>query len=176
MSAELNPALLPGVRASIPVESPQTGGRVRVPARAADTGSPSGPSFADVLKEATGGASGAGAGGAGAGGAGAGGAGTDKAGASGPGAGPAGAGAPLNFSKHALQRVQRRGIPLDPATLSRLREGVGRAAGKGSRDSIVLVDGTAFVVAVPSRTVVTAVGSEHMREHVFTNIDSAVIA
>jgi flagellar operon protein len=72
--------------------------------------------------------------------------------------------------------VQRRGITLDPTTLGRLREGVGRAAGKGSRDSLVLVDGTAFVVSVPNRTVITAVGSEHMREHVFTNIDSAVIA
>jgi len=83
---------------------------------------------------------------------------------------------PLHFSKHALERVQRRGIPLDPSTLGRLHEGVGRAAGKGSRDSLVLVDGTAFVVSVPNRTVITAVGSEHMREHIFTNIDSAVIA
>ena len=86
------------------------------------------------------------------------------------------AGEPLRFSKHALERVQRRGIALDPSTLGRLHEGVGRAAGKGSRDSLVLVDGTAFVVSVPNRTVITAVGSEHMREHIFTNIDSAVIA
>jgi flagellar operon protein len=84
--------------------------------------------------------------------------------------------APLRFSKHAIERAQRRGIPLDPSTLSRLQEGVGRIAGKGSRDSLVLVDGNAFVVSVPNRTVITAVGSEHMREHVFTNIDSAVIA
>jgi flagellar operon protein len=82
----------------------------------------------------------------------------------------------LRFSRHALERVQRRGIDLTPATMTRLQDGVGRAAGKGSRDSVVLVDGTAFVVAVGSRTVVTAVGAEHMREHVFTNIDSAVIA
>jgi flagellar operon protein len=83
---------------------------------------------------------------------------------------------PLHFSRHALQRVQRRGIELDPSTLTRLHEGVGRAASKGSRDSVVLVDGTAFVVSVGNRTVVTAVGAQHMREHVFTNIDSAVIA
>ncbi len=84
--------------------------------------------------------------------------------------------APLHFSRHALERVQRRGIELDPKTVNRLQDGVGRAAGKGSRDSVVLVDGTAFVVSVASRTVITAVGAEHMREHVFTNIDSAVIA
>jgi flagellar operon protein len=83
---------------------------------------------------------------------------------------------PLRFSRHALERVQRRGIELNPTTLNRLQDGVHRAATKGSRDSVVLVDGTAFVVAVGSRTVVTAVGAEHMREHVFTNIDSAVIA
>ena len=82
----------------------------------------------------------------------------------------------LQFSKHALARIQRRGIELDPATLGRLSQGVGRAAGKGSRDSLVLVDGTAFVVSVSNRTVITAVGAEHMKDNVFTNIDSAVIA
>ncbi len=152
MSVELNPALLPpGV-----LGSPQTGS-VRG-GQAADTGNSSGPSFADVLKEAGAGVSSVGAGAAGAGTTGAGGA------------------EPLRFSKHARERVQRRGIALDPTTVGRLQEGVGRAAGKGSRDSLVLVDGTAFVVSVPNRTVITAVGSEHMHEHIFTNIDSAVIA
>lgn len=88
----------------------------------------------------------------------------------------AGESAELHFSRHALERVQRRGIPLDSATLGRLSNGVDRAAGKGSRDSLVLVDGTAFVVSVNNRTVITAVGSEHMKDNVFTNIDSAVIA
>jgi flagellar operon protein len=83
---------------------------------------------------------------------------------------------PLQFSRHALARVQRRGIELDTTTLGRLSEGVTRAANKGSRDSLVLVDGTAFVVSVSNRTVITAVGSEHMKDNVFTNIDSAVIA
>jgi len=82
----------------------------------------------------------------------------------------------LSFSKHALARVERRGIELDQGTLGRLSQGVQRAASKGSRDSLVLVDGTAFVVSVSNRTVITAVGSEHMKDNVFTNIDSAVIA
>lgn len=82
----------------------------------------------------------------------------------------------LRFSKHALERLERRGIELDPATMQRLDEGVARAAGKGSRDSLVLVDGTAFVVSVRNNTVITAVGTEHMKDNVFTNIDSAVIA
>jgi flagellar operon protein len=83
---------------------------------------------------------------------------------------------PLKFSGHALQRIERRGINLDPQTMARLNGGVSRAAAKGSRDSLVLVDDTAFVVSVPNRTVITAVDREHMKEQVFTNIDSAVIA
>jgi flagellar operon protein len=84
-------------------------------------------------------------------------------------------GAP-QFSRHALQRLQQRGIQLDQPTLGRLTDGVQRAAGKGSRDSVVFVDGTAYVVSVTNNTVITAVGSEHMHQQVFTNIDSAVIA
>lgn len=82
----------------------------------------------------------------------------------------------VTFSKHAAQRLERRGIPMDPPTLQRLDDGVRRAAGKGSREAVVLVDQTAFVVSVTSRTVVTAVDRQHMKDHVFTNIDSAVIA
>lgn len=160
MSVELNPALLGG-RAPMPIPSAPPSRPTGHPASidggrtAVESGPASGPSFADVLKDATG-----------------------RTAAPKSTSGPAAAGGaePLRFSKHALERVQRRGIALDPTTLGRLREGVGRAAGKGSRDSLVLVDGTAFVVSVNNRTVVTAVGSEHMREHVFTNIDSAVIA
>jgi flagellar operon protein len=83
---------------------------------------------------------------------------------------------PPRFSRHALDRLQQRGIDLSQPTLDRLSGGVARAAGKGARDSVVFVDGTAFVVSIKNNTVITAVGSEHMREHVFTNIDSAVIA
>jgi flagellar operon protein len=85
-------------------------------------------------------------------------------------------GRPLTFSGHALDRIQRRGIDVGQAELARLQDGVARAAAKGGRESLVLVDGTAFVVSVPNRTVITAVDREHMREQVFTNIDSAVIA
>ena len=37
-------------------------------------------------------------------------------------------------------------------------------------------DGNAFVVSVKNRTVITAVDAQSMREQVFTNIDSAVLA
>lgn len=82
----------------------------------------------------------------------------------------------VEFSGHALQRIERRNIDIGPQTLLRLQEGVARAEAKGARSSVVLVDGTAFVVSVQNKTVITAVDPAHMRDHVFTNIDSAVIA
>jgi flagellar operon protein len=75
---------------------------------------------------------------------------------------------PVQFSKHAVQRLERRSLTVDNAVMQRLQDGVDRAAGKGARDAVVLVDETAFVV--------TAVGKDQMKDHVFTNIDSAVIA
>ena len=82
----------------------------------------------------------------------------------------------VQFSNHAVQRLERRGIAVEPGTLQRLDDAVGRADAKGARDAVVFVDGTAFVVSVRNKTVITAVDRDHMRDHVFTNIDSAVIA
>ena len=81
----------------------------------------------------------------------------------------------VKFSGHALQRIERRGIDTSAPTLARLDGAVQRAAAKGARESVVLVDGTAFVVSVRNKTVITAVDAQSMRDHVFTNIDSAVI-
>jgi flagellar operon protein len=80
------------------------------------------------------------------------------------------------FSKHALDRLARRGIDMNSQTLGRLTQGIQRAADKGARNSVVFVDGTAFVASVKNNTVITAVTPEAMSSHVFTNIDSAVIA
>jgi flagellar operon protein len=82
---------------------------------------------------------------------------------------------PLRFSKHATERLEQRQIMLTPADVTRLTQAVNSAASKGARDSLILLNRTAYVVNVPNRTVITAVDEEHMRENVFTNIDSAVI-
>jgi flagellar operon protein len=82
----------------------------------------------------------------------------------------------VQLSGHAKARIERRGIELGPDTLARLQHGVNRAASKGSRESVVFVDDVAFVVSVKARTVITAVDRASMRDHVFTNIDSAVIS
>jgi len=80
----------------------------------------------------------------------------------------------LRLSQHARQRLAMDG-GLDAARARQLEEAVDRAAARGARESLVLVDDTAYVVSVANRTVITVVDEARMREDIFTNIDSAVI-
>ncbi len=83
----------------------------------------------------------------------------------------------LSLSRHAARRVERRELRLDPARVARLESAVRRAAEKGARQSVVLLDELAFVVDVRGRTVVTAMNHRiGGGERVFTNVDSVVIA
>ena len=81
----------------------------------------------------------------------------------------------LTFSKHLDDRLQRRQLQLPTEKLSRLENAVSRAAGKGATDSVVFLDELALIVNVPSRTVITAMETDKMKEGVFTNIDSVVL-
>jgi flagellar operon protein len=74
-----------------------------------------------------------------------------------------------------VQRLSQRQIQITPEMQTRLEGAVDRLAGKGGRDSVVLMDGNAFLVSVTNRTVITAVDRTAMRDQVFTNIDSAVL-
>jgi flagellar operon protein len=82
----------------------------------------------------------------------------------------------LKFSAHAQTRILSRQIQLGPAEMERVQNAVQKAAGKGSKESLVLLDQTALVVSVPNRTVITVVDKDNLKQNVFTNIDSAVIA
>ena len=86
------------------------------------------------------------------------------------------AGNGIQFSRHAQKRVDRRDLDLDASKLGRLNSAIDRAAEKGARNSVVMLDDLAVVVDVRERTVVTAMNAEAGRERVFTNIDSVVIA
>ena len=83
---------------------------------------------------------------------------------------------PLAFSGHAVKRIEQRGLQLDGDRMRRLEQAVDRAEAKGSRDSLILLDELALVVSVQNHTVVTALDEASRKEHVFTNIDSVVIA
>ena len=81
----------------------------------------------------------------------------------------------LKVSGHAQTRMASRNIELSKADWDRVVGGVQKAEAKGSKESLVMVDDVALVVSVKNRTVITAVDKEHLKENVFTNIDSAVI-
>ena len=85
-------------------------------------------------------------------------------------------GSSIKWSAHAQARLQQRGIQLSDAQHIRLETAVDKAAAKGAKDSLVLLDDNALVVSAQNRTVITALGIHQARENVFTNIDSAVIA
>jgi len=85
-------------------------------------------------------------------------------------------GGAIHLSRHAQKRVDRRDLDLDPARLQRLDSAISRAAEKGARNSVVMIDELAVVVDVRGRTVITAMEHEGEGPRVFTNIDSVVIA
>jgi flagellar operon protein len=82
----------------------------------------------------------------------------------------------VQMSEHALRRVEQRQIPLDREQLDRLSKAMDTLSQRGSRQSLVMLDQVAYVVHVPTHTVVTAVEPNQSKERVFTQIDSVVIA
>lgn len=81
----------------------------------------------------------------------------------------------LKFSKHANARLDSRQIQLNDEQLVRLSDGVDKAKAKGIKESLVLMDNIALVVNVENNTVVTALDQNEAKDHVFTNIDGAVV-
>lgn len=81
----------------------------------------------------------------------------------------------LRFSKHAQGRLNDRHIKLSDEQNERLESGVLKANEKGIRESLVILDSLAFIVNVPSKTVVTAMDQSESESNIFTNIDGAVI-
>jgi len=82
----------------------------------------------------------------------------------------------VKFSKHAVDRMNNRGIQFSPNQMQRIEQAVSQVEAKGGKDSLVMIDDTALVVSVKNETVVTVVDKAQLKNNVFTNIDSAVIA
>jgi len=81
----------------------------------------------------------------------------------------------LKFSKHANDRLLSRDIQLDQNQMMRLTKGVESARMKGVKESLMLMDNLALVVNIENSTVITALDKNDSKEHVFTNIDGAVL-
>lgn len=81
----------------------------------------------------------------------------------------------LKISHHAAKRLEQRGIELQGDQLMQIQSAVDKAAAKGSKESLILLENMALIVNIPNRTVVTAMDGKAMKDNVFTQIDSAVI-
>ncbi|MEI7578203.1 MAG: TIGR02530 family flagellar biosynthesis protein [Armatimonadota bacterium] len=81
----------------------------------------------------------------------------------------------LKLSGHAQTRLQSRNIELDQNAWDRVMSGVEKAAAKGAKESLVMVDDVALVVSIKNKTVITAVDKSTLKDNVFTNIDSAIV-
>lgn len=90
-------------------------------------------------------------------------------------ASPAASSQSLRFSNHAMQRLQSRNITLSNDDVDRMNAMADKAAAKGSKQSLFLMNDVAMVVSITNRTVITAVDQDSMKDNVFTNIDSAAI-
>ncbi len=82
----------------------------------------------------------------------------------------------IKFSNHAMKRLESRNIQLSETELGKIQDAVSKAESKGSKDSLIMMDKTAFIVNIPNNTAVTAIEVANSNESVFTNIDSVVFA
>ncbi|EXG83383.1 flagellar operon protein [Clostridium sp. ASBs410] len=81
----------------------------------------------------------------------------------------------LQFSRHATERVNQRGIEMSEPFLADLRSAVEKARSKGAKDVVIISEKGAFIVNVPNNTVVTTISGSELKENIFTNIDSAIL-
>lgn len=81
----------------------------------------------------------------------------------------------IKFSAHAEKRLKERNIVLAKEDLVKIDRAVRQAESKGARDSLIIYGDLALVASILNRTVVTAMDGNLSGNHVFTNIDSAVI-
>jgi len=81
----------------------------------------------------------------------------------------------INISKHAQERILLRGIEIGEEEVNEINKAIELAGSKGVRDSLVIVNGKAFVINIPTRTIITAIEEDSLKNRIFTNIDGAVI-
>ncbi len=81
----------------------------------------------------------------------------------------------LRLSAHAQKRLQEVKPQWGPTDQARLAAVTDEMHKKGANRSLVFMDGIAFLVSVPNRTVITAIDSGRANSGIFTNIDSAIM-
>lgn len=80
----------------------------------------------------------------------------------------------LQFSNHALERMNRRQIHFTPEQITKIEQAMQKATAKGAKETLVLTDDSALIVSLKNNTVVTVMDKNSLKENVFTNIDSTI--
>lgn len=78
----------------------------------------------------------------------------------------------IRISAHAQKRLDERNITMNASLENSLNTALNELSAKGARDSLVITSEGAFLVNVPNRTMITAMGLDEMRDGIVTNIDS----
>ena len=81
----------------------------------------------------------------------------------------------LQFSQHAVVRMEGRGIKLSHDQIKQLEDAVDKISQKGGKDALVIMKNTAFIVNTPNKVVITAIDNKSLKDHVFTQIDSTIV-
>lgn len=81
----------------------------------------------------------------------------------------------VKFSKHAQERLLERNIKFSKDDLEKINNAVNKAAEKGVKETLILMNNTAMIASVRNKTIITAATGENLKDNVFTNIDGAVI-
>lgn len=81
----------------------------------------------------------------------------------------------IKISAHAQRRLVERNIDIDRKDWEKITGAMNKAESKGAVNSLLIHGELVLIVSVKNRTVISAMDKENMKEHVFTNIDSAVI-
>ena len=80
----------------------------------------------------------------------------------------------VEFSKHALNRAEERGIQITPDLIDQLKGSMVRAQAKGATNILAMDAEKAFIVNIPNAKVITAITQDEMKDRVFTKLDGAV--
>ena len=81
----------------------------------------------------------------------------------------------LKFTAHATRRLAARNITLSAEGLARLERATQLAAGRGSRDALLMMGNLGLIVNVKNRAVLTALDLKRTSDRIVTNIDSTVV-
>ncbi len=81
----------------------------------------------------------------------------------------------LNFSNHAINRLQSRNVQFTNLDKLKIVKGINRLKDKNADNSLVVLKDLAMIVSVKNKTVVTVMDKgQNSDDAIFTNIDSAL--